>query len=322
MGDPADGNPDGHGESPDRRRMGVPVLPDRDDRAYYPQIELRRGTSSPVYPSPRTGPLRAAAAALADQELCGLRAAERRNGASCNNIATVRVYSTLSIGGTVGICVIIPAYNAAATIEAVARETLQQGYPLLVVDDGSSDGTVGKISGLPVNLISHQRNCGKGVALRTGFAWGLQHGFSGMVTLDSDGQHDPSAISMLVEAAREADAGIMLASRFAQFQEMAGLRRHWNCFGAWCMQKRTGFHIDDSQSGFRYYSSRLLRSVTLEYDGYDLEMEILMKGWQAGFFIGSIPINARIADGRATSHFRPVRDTWRICMTFLKFCRH
>jgi len=222
----------------------------------------------------------------------------------------------------VGICVIIPAYNAAATIEAVVRETLQQGFPLLVVDDGSGDGTAGKISGLPVNLISHQRNLGKGMALRTGFAWGLQHGFSGMVTIDSDGQHDPTAISKLVEAARETGAGIMLASRFAQFQEMAGLRRHWNRFGAWCMQKRTGFQIDDSQSGFRYYSARLLRSVTLEHNGYDLEMEILMKGWQAGFAIGSIPIAARIADGRATSHFRPVRDTWRICMTFLKYCRH
>jgi glycosyltransferase involved in cell wall biosynthesis len=190
------------------------------------------------------------------------------------------------------------------------------------VDDGSADGTAGKISCLPVNLISHQRNCGKGTALRTGFAWGLKHGFSGMVTLDSDGQHDPTAIALLVEAAMEADAGIMLGSRFAQFQEMAGPRCHWNRFGAWCMQKRTGFRIDDSQSGFRYYSARLLRSVTLEHDGYDLEMEVLMKGWQAGFAIGSIPIAARIADGRATSHYRPVRDTWRICMTFLKYCRH
>ncbi|HEX9079709.1 MAG TPA: hypothetical protein VF795_08980, partial [Desulfuromonadaceae bacterium] len=74
-----------------------------------------------------------------------------------------------------------------------------------------------------------------------------------------------------------------------------------------------------SQSGFRYYSSRLLRSVALEKDGYDMEMELLMKGWQAGFTIGSIPVAARVADGRATSHFRPVRDTWNICMTFLRY---
>ena len=85
------------------------------------------------------------------------------------------------------------------------------------------------------------------------------------------------------------------------------------------MKKKTGFDITDSQSGFRYYSSRLLRSLELEASGYHLEMEILMKGWRRGFRIGSLPIAARVADGRATSHFRPVRDTWNICMTFLRY---
>jgi hypothetical protein len=85
------------------------------------------------------------------------------------------------------------------------------------------------------------------------------------------------------------------------------------------MKKRTGFDINDSQSGFRYYSARLLRNVPLDRDGYDLEMEILMKAWRGGFIIGSLPVAARVADGRATSHFRAVRDTWNICMTFLKY---
>jgi glycosyltransferase involved in cell wall biosynthesis len=204
-------------------------------------------------------------------------------------------------------------------MEQVARETLAEGYPLLVVNDGSKDGTAGKVAGLPVNIISHQRNRGKGAALRTGFDWALSHGFSGVVTLDSDGQHEPAAIPSLVARARQEGVDILIASRYMQFQEMAGLRRHWNRFGAWCMKKRTGFDIDDSQSGFRYYSSRLLRAVSLTKTGYDMEMEILMKGWQGGFRIDSLPVPARIADGRATSHFRPVRDTWNICMTFLKY---
>jgi hypothetical protein len=84
------------------------------------------------------------------------------------------------------------------------------------------------------------------------------------------------------------------------------------------MKKRTGFAIDDSQSGFRYYSARLLRNVQLTATGYELEMELLLKAWRAGFRIGSIPVAARVADGRATSHYRPVRDTWNICMTFLR----
>jgi glycosyltransferase involved in cell wall biosynthesis len=218
-----------------------------------------------------------------------------------------------------GFCVIIPAYNAVDTIEAVARETLQQGLPLLVVDDGSSDGTGARVKALPVNLVSHPTNRGKGAALKTGFAWAQQHGFAGVITLDADGQHDPTAIPLLAEAARQSGWDILLGSRFVQFDQMAGLRRHWNRFGAWCMKKRTGCHIDDSQSGFRFYSARLLRMVTLVNDGYNLEMEILMKAWQAGLTIGSLPVPARVADGRATSHFRPVRDTWNICMTFLRY---
>ncbi|HEX5773441.1 MAG TPA: glycosyltransferase family 2 protein [Geomobilimonas sp.] len=201
----------------------------------------------------------------------------------------------------------------------MVREVIQSGMPVLVVDDGSIDGTTASVAGLPVNLLRHRENRGKGAALRTGFAWALQHGFVGVITLDADGQHEPSAIPLLADTALRHDWDILLASRFVQFQEMAGLRRHWNRFGAWCMKKRTGFDIDDSQSGFRYYSARLLRAVTLVNDGYSLEMEILIKAWKAGLTIGSIPVPARVADGRATSHFRPVRDTWNICMTFLRY---
>lgn len=217
------------------------------------------------------------------------------------------------------ICVIIPAYNAVSTLPGVVREVIQSGMPVLVVDDGSRDGTTASVAGLPVNLLRHRVNRGKGAALRTGFAWALQHGFVGVVTLDADGQHEPAAIPLLADTALRHGWDILLASRFVQFQQMAGLRRHWNRFGAWCMKKRTGFDIDDSQSGFRYYSARLLRTVTMVNDGYNLEMEILMKAWKAGMTIGSIPVPARGADGRATSHFRPVRDTWNICMTFLRY---
>lgn len=215
-------------------------------------------------------------------------------------------------------CVIIPAYNAEKSIRVIVEETLQPGLPILVVDDGSTDATAALVRGLPVNIISHRHNQGKGAALRTGFAWSLGHGFDGVVTLDADGQHDPSAIPLLIETAREDSVDILIASRFTQFSQMAGLRRIWNRFGVWCVRKRTGFDIGDSQSGFRFYSARLLHGVDLTATGYNLEMEILMKAWRAGFRIASLPVPAKVADGRSTSHYRPVRDTWNICMTFLK----
>jgi len=219
----------------------------------------------------------------------------------------------------VGICVVIPAFNAALTIRPVVVESLQSGLPVLVVNDGSVDSTVAGIEGLPITLLNHETNRGKGAALRSGFAWALERGFEGIVTLDSDGQHDPTAIPRLLSAAREGGFDIVLASRVSQFAEMAGLRSIWNRFGAWCMKKRTGFDINDSQSGFRYYSGRMLADLHFDSSGYELEMEILMKAWRGGFRIGSIAVPARVADGRETSHFRPVRDTWNICMTFLRY---
>jgi glycosyltransferase involved in cell wall biosynthesis len=201
----------------------------------------------------------------------------------------------------------------------VVGDVLGYGLPLLVVDDGSVDATASLVRTVPVNLLAHRSNRGKGAALRTGFAWALEHGFSGVVTLDADGQHDPSAIPLLVATARERDADVLIASRFTQFQEMAGLRAFWNRFGVWCVRKRTGFDVSDTQSGFRYYSTRLLRGVELGADGYSLEMEIIMKAWQGGYRVDSLAVPARVADGRATSHYRPVRDTWNICMTFLRY---
>ena len=216
-------------------------------------------------------------------------------------------------------CILIPAYNAAATLRAVLDECLAFAMPVVVVDDGSTDGTARTLDGLPVTLLTHSVNRGKGAALKTGFDWAMQHQYDGVVTLDADGQHDPSAIPRLLAEVDKKGYDCLLASRHSQFEEMAGLRKVWNRFGVWCIRKRTGFEITDSQSGFRYYRASLLRAVKLEKNGYDLEMELLVKGWKAGFKIGSLPVPARVADGRATSHYRPVQDTWNICMTFLKY---
>jgi glycosyltransferase involved in cell wall biosynthesis len=216
------------------------------------------------------------------------------------------------------VCILIPAYNAEKTILAVVTECCGQGFPVVVVDDGSTDSTSHVMDGLPVTVLRHNQNQGKGAALRSGFEWALNQGFVAVVTLDADGQHDPASIGMLVKTALDGNYGILIASRFLSFEEMAGLRKFWNRFGVWCMRKRTGFEISDSQSGFRYYSSELLSSVSLVKQGYDLEMELLMKAWKKGFSIGSLPVAPRVADGRSTSHYRPVRDTVNICMTFLR----
>jgi glycosyltransferase involved in cell wall biosynthesis len=218
----------------------------------------------------------------------------------------------------VAACILIPAYNAEKTILAVVRECMAYGLPVVVVDDGSDDDTSSLLSGLPLTLLRHGRNLGKGAALKTGFAWALESACDGVVTIDADGQHDASAIQRLVAAAENGHWGILIASRRSQFEQMAGLRKFWNRVGVWCIWKRTGFEITDSQSGFRYYSREVLKSVSLESNGYAMEMEILLKAWKSGFTVGSLPVAARVADGRATSHYRPFKDTVNISMTFLR----
>lgn len=217
------------------------------------------------------------------------------------------------------VCILIPAYNAENTIPAVAGECLGHGLPVIVVDDGSVDGTLSLLSDLPLTLLRHERNLGKGAALKTGFAWAIASGFDGVISVDADGQHDVSAIPALAASAQEGNWDILIASRRSQFEEMAGLRNIWNRIGVWCIWKRTGFEITDSQSGFRYYSSEVLKKVSLKSDGYALEMEILLKAWKSGLRVGSLPIAARVADGRATSHYRPFMDTVNISITFLRY---
>lgn len=216
-------------------------------------------------------------------------------------------------------CILIPAFNAERTVQAVVQECLLHGLPVVVVDDGSRDGTAALLAKLPVTLLRHDRNKGKGAALKTGFAWAVASGFDAIVTVDADGQHDVSAIPRVTEAGNTSGCGIVIASRHSQFEQMAGLRKIWNRIGVWFIQNRTGFKITDSQSGFRYYSTRLLKKITLESEGYNMEMEALLKAWKAGFGIGSVPVAARVADGRATSHYRPFRDTVSISMTFLRY---
>jgi len=215
-------------------------------------------------------------------------------------------------------CILIPAYNAEKTIRSVIIESLAHRLPVAVVDDGSTDGTKAELSGLPVTILEHYENLGKGAALKTAFRWALESGFDDIVTIDADGQHDISAIPLLLSEAEREKVDLLIAARDSQFRQMSFLRSFWNRVGAWFIKKGTGFGITDSQSGFRYYSAALLENLSMESDGYALEMEIIVKGWKKGFRVASVPIAARVPDGRGTSHFRPFRDTLDICFAFLR----
>lgn len=216
------------------------------------------------------------------------------------------------------IVVVIPALNAAPFLGDVVRGARLHGYPVLVVDDGSTDATSDVARQAGAEVVRHEENLGKGAALKTGFAWALERGVAAVVTLDADGQHLPRQISLFVEAWRRSGADLIIGSRRHLFEGMLPRRRNANRFSAWAISHASGRTIPDSQSGFRLYSARLLREVHVEGTGFDAESEVIVRAGRAGYGIEAVPIDLGFVNGLATSHYRAVADTLRIAKRVVK----
>ena len=206
------------------------------------------------------------------------------------------------------VMVIVPAYltgpDLLGVLEGVSACVGREN--VLVVDDGSPDEYPREAEKLGYKVLRHSRNLGKGEALKTGFRWALSHGYSGVVTIDGDGQHDPSLIPRLLEKAGDTDVDIVIGSRMRDVSSMPRVRILVNRTTSWIISKLAGQNIEDSQSGFRYINSRVLENVKLEGSRYDLESEILIKAARQGFRIDSIRIPTLY--GKQQSSIRPLKD--------------
>jgi glycosyltransferase involved in cell wall biosynthesis len=218
-----------------------------------------------------------------------------------------------------GFAAVIPAYNAAFTIQEVIRRTRSVLPDVLVVDDGSIDGTRRLAEESGARVVSHPVNRGKGAALRTAFEDFKDRALDALVTLDADGQHDPADIPLLLEAFERTRADLIVGSREKAFPAMSAARRFGNRFSCGALTVFSGLRLPDSQSGFRLYALSFLRSIQVQCDSYDAEMELLLRAQAGGFKVETVPLRSVVADGRAGSHYRPWRDTYRICRCVLAF---
>ena len=214
--------------------------------------------------------------------------------------------------------VLIPAYNAAASVGDVVRGSKEFVADVVVVDDGSRDDTAAVARASGAEVISHPQNRGKGGALKTGFAWAVQHGYDVVVTLDADGQHLPREIPKFLRCREESGADLIIGSRAHLFGEMLPRRRMANRFSAWTIARASKTGITDSQSGFRLYSANLLRNVRLRTEGFDLESEVIVRAGVGGFKVITTPIDLGFVDGISTSHYKPLKDTLRIAWTVMR----
>jgi len=214
--------------------------------------------------------------------------------------------------------VVIPALNAEQTIAAVVRNCKAVNEHVLVVDDGSADRTADVARDAGADVVSHPINRGKGAALKTGFAYALDHGFDAVVTLDADGQHLPAEIPKFFAAREESGADLIIGGRAHLFSQMLPRRRFANRFSARCIAFASNANVTDSQSGYRLYSSQLLRAIRLRTDGFDMESEVIVQAGRRGFKILLIPIDLGFVDGQSTSHYKPLMDTARIAWTVIR----
>lgn len=211
--------------------------------------------------------------------------------------------------------VVIPALNEERAIRAVVEAALQYCARVIVVDDGSSDGTSAAIADLPVERIRHEQPLGKARALQDGFRRALELGADGVLTMDGDGQHSAADLPRLLAAAKQYPDRIVIGARLRSKDAQPGKNRIGNQQADFWVSWACGQRVVDSQSGQRYYPRRVVElALGLPRGGFVFESEILIEAAERGIAAVSVPIESRYEEDRRASHFRPLRDVSRITL--------
>lgn len=204
----------------------------------------------------------------------------------------------------------IPAYQEERHVGEVAKRARGQLEHVLVVDDGSSDGTAERAHSAGVDLVVHPQNRGKGESIKTGLRYWFDRGSEYVVILDADGQHLPEEISRFVDAtASEADAKIFIGSRMNDTKTMPLLRRMVNRYMSNKISRICGQQIPDTQCGFRMLHRDIIPEVLSGASRFEYETEMLIIVSRRGHRIASVPITTIYSD--EVSSINPVRDTLR-----------
>jgi glycosyltransferase involved in cell wall biosynthesis len=203
------------------------------------------------------------------------------------------------------ILALIPAYNESQHIAKVITQA-SSFLPILVVDDGSTDGTSDIVKQTGASLIEVKPNQGKGNALKTGFTWALKQGYDGVLTLDADGQHDPLEIPTFLQEIENTHPDLVIGYR--DFSSMPMVRRFANTAGrvlfSWAMRQP----IRDNQSGYRYISARLMKeSMDSKLSSFEFEVENILTCLQNEMILSWVPIKTIYADEK--SHIQPLKHT-------------
>ncbi len=212
----------------------------------------------------------------------------------------------------------IPAYNEEKTIGAIVKRSLQYSDKVIVVDDGSSDGTANVAKQNGATVISHQKNQGYGAAVITLFDRARQESADILTIIDGDGQHDPGQIPLLVNTLQENNVDVIIGSRFLDDSSgTPGYRKRGIKIITSAANFGADFKVSDAQSGFRSYSKRAIDSIHPTETGMSVSTEILLKISNKGLSVAEVPITISYDGETSTEH--PVPHGIAVLMNTLKF---
>lgn len=204
--------------------------------------------------------------------------------------------------------IVIPTFNNRSTARGVVERALATGLPVLVVNDGSTDGTRDALAGLLCERIDRARNKGKGAAIVSGARWAAERGYTHIVTIDADGQHDPEDALKFIAALRVDPWAVIVGARDFGGQLIPFASRFGRGFSNFWLRLDAGVKLPDSQSGFRAYPVEVILGLScLNGRRYAFEVEILVHAARAGVKLASVPIGVHYPSARV-SHFRPLLD--------------
>jgi len=220
----------------------------------------------------------------------------------------------------VNIIVVIPVYNHSKTLRDVVIRALEVNDAVVVVDDGSTDEGVKSLEGLDVHILHHSTNRGKGAAILTAAKACRQLGGTHIVTIDSDGQHNPDDYRRFIPIVREDPFAIVVGKRNFPTKNVPRRARFGRYFSNFWLHFQTDQSLKDTQSGFRAYPLVVLEKLKFRETGYAFEVEVLVKAAWAGVKLREVdvsvyypPVHERI------SHFRVFKDNLRISLLNTRF---
>jgi glycosyltransferase involved in cell wall biosynthesis len=205
--------------------------------------------------------------------------------------------------------VVIPCYNEAATIAAVVVEVRAQLPTVIVVDDGSTDGTARAAVAAGAEVIRHECNRGKGAALTGGLRRARELGFAWALVMDGDGQHAPADIPRLLAKAEQSEAALVIGNRMHSSSQMPWLRRVVNRWMSRRLSCRARMELPDTQCGFRLMRLDVWAALRLETTHFEIESEALLAFIRTGHSVEFVPI--QVIYKREQSKIHPLRDGWR-----------